>query len=322
MRHYKRAIRSRHAIIPVLAIAALIFLLLPPAWTGGLISLVQVVAPLQDGAGSAVDLVSLPTPAGRATVDADEYLQLEAEKEALERRVVVLAQRIRGLEDEVDLLQATRLFGGPEASLGARGRLIPAKVLAGDMLPWRSSRLLNAGTRHGVDRGAAVVSNKMNIEWNGLDESPDGLAVLLGEALVGVVAEQVGPHVSRVALLSDVESQRKVQIGRLSDVGFSTVDSFFWLTGRGHGVMEIQQVDRRLVREGVIQKGDIVLSDAEDPVLPAAMVIGKISALRNDRDNPLLSILTVQSSVSHDTLRRVYVYDPAEPQTNVATTRG
>lgn len=322
MRHYKRAIRPRHAVLPVLAIVALLFLLLPPAWTGGLIGLVQVVAPLQDGAGSAVDLVTMHAPARRATVDADEYMRLVAENEALQRRVVVLAKQINEREDEVDLLQATRLFGGPESGLGARGRLIPAKVLAGDMLPWRSSRLLNAGTRQGVDRGAAVVSNKLNIEWDGLDESPDGLAVLLGEALVGVVGEQVGPHVSRVALLSDVDSQRKVQIGRLSDDGFSTVDGFFWLTGRGRGIMEIQQVDRRLIREGIIRKGDIVLSDAEDPVLPAALVIGKISALRNDRDNPLLSILTVQSSVIHDTLRRVYVYDPAEPQTNVATTRG
>ena len=104
--------------------------------------------------------------------------------------------------------------------------------------------------------------------------------------------------------------QMKVRIGRLTEKGFVTREPYFWLTGRGGAVMEIRDVDRRDVQEKHIQVGDIVLSDPMSDMLPAAMTIGRITAIEPDRNNPLLSILTVHSEVDEASLRRVYVYDP------------
>jgi len=79
--------------------------------------------------------------------------------------------------------------------------------------------------------------------------------------------------------------------------------------------MEIRDVVRRDVEAGTITVGDLVLSDHTDAMLPASLVIGTIAAIDADRDNPLLSILTVQSAVDEHALRRVYVFDPSPADT-------
>ena len=48
-------------------------------------------------------------------------------------------------------------------------------------------------------------------------------------------------------------------------------------------------------------------------MLPAAMVVGKVKSIREDRGNPLLNILTIESSVNQKSLRRVFVYAPLVP---------
>ncbi len=40
------------------------------------------------------------------------------------------------------------------------------------------------------------------------------------------------------------------------------------------------------------------------------MTIGRITSIGPDRDNPLLSILTIGATVDEKSLRRIYVYDP------------
>jgi len=74
--------------------------------------------------------------------------------------------------------------------------------------------------------------------------------------------------------------------------------------------MEIHDAERREVDAGIINVGDIILSDPMDEMLPAAMTIGKIASIHPDYDNPLLAVLTIASSVEEDRLRRVYVFDP------------
>jgi hypothetical protein len=76
--------------------------------------------------------------------------------------------------------------------------------------------------------------------------------------------------------------------------------------------MEIADAKRREVDEGVVQIGDMVLSEPTDEMLPTAMTIGKITAIRPDYENPLLSILTVTSAVHETELRRVYIFDPSD----------
>lgn len=313
MRQHKRAILSRHKLLPALAVVALILFFLPQSWTGGLISLVQVLVPFQDGATAGVHLVADVGHGGSSSVSAEAYQSLLDEKNALDNRLASLALLVNELEEEVDLLHATRLWAATDSHLGARGQLIPAKVVGEDVLPWRSSRWVNAGSLQGIRPGSAVTTNHLEIVGDDANAHQSGLAVLLGETLVGVVGQQVGTHTSRVILLSDVSVERRVRIGHVTPEQLQVVDGYFWLKGRGGALMEVANVDRRLVREGGIEIGDFVLSDPADPMLPAAMVIGKVKSIRPDRANPLLNILTIESSVNQKSLRRVFVYSPFAP---------
>jgi cell shape-determining protein MreC len=268
----------------------------------------QVIVPFQDGATVATDSIARVIAADKGTVSRRAYETLQREKAALEHRVAALATRAAELKKEVDLLAATRLWDVDGHRLGARGRLIPARVITEDLLPWRSSRLVTVGTLQGIRRGSAVTSRVFTIDEGDAGGLRGGMAVVLGEAFIGLV-EQVGTHVSRVKLLSDVSVQMKVRVGRFTDDGFVSLDKYFWLTGRGNGVMEIRDAQRRDVETGLIQVGDTVLSDPTSDMLPAAMTIGRITAIEPDRDNPLLSIVTVNSVIEERSLRRIYVYD-------------
>ncbi|MEK7755748.1 MAG: rod shape-determining protein MreC, partial [Planctomycetota bacterium] len=155
----------------------------------------------------------------------------------------------------------------------------------------------------------AVTSHVFTVNRGEDAELRTGLAILLGEILVGTI-EQIGTHTSRVKLLSDVSVQMKVRIGRWTGDRFLLVDRYFWMSGRGPGRMEIRDVERKDVDTGVVQVGDTVLSDPQSDVLPAAMTIGKVTTASADRDNPLFALLTIAAAVPEESLRRVYIYDP------------
>ncbi|UCC32206.1 MAG: rod shape-determining protein MreC [Phycisphaerales bacterium] len=257
-----------------------------------------------------VESVARVVQGGGGEVSRASYEALAREKAALEHQVAALTVRVEQLEEEAGILAATRLWEVDGQRIGTEGRLIPARVITADLLPWRSSRLINAGSLQGVRRGSAVVSRYFAIDRGEADGVRDGMAILLREVFVGLIDEQTGTHTSRVKLLSDVSVEMKVRIGRFTDAGFTALDRHFWLMGRGGGVMEIRDVQRRDVDDGVVKIGDVVLSALVSGLLPVAMTVGEVVDIKPDRDNPLLAILTIKSSVDEDSLHRVYVYDP------------
>lgn len=287
---------------------SLLGLTLPRQWTGRLMSLVQVIVPFQHAANAAGERLTDAFPDNGRTVSQAAIDAAERERAALEHKVAALSARVLDLEEEVSVLTATRIWGDEEGRLGARGRLIPARVIAPDILAWRSSRLINAGRLQGVRSGAPVASRYFEIGRGDTDGVRSGMAILLAETLVGEVVE-TGTHTARVRLLSDVGMEMKVRIARRVDDGFEPIARFFWLTGRGGGVMEIRDVERRDVEAGIIRIDDLVLSDHTSTRLPASMVIGKVVTIESDRHNPLLSILTIEAAVEPAALRRVYVFD-------------
>ena len=292
--------------------------MLPREWTGGLMSLVQVLVPFQHAATGAMEMIDDPVP-GDGPVSAEAYHALSIEKAAMEHQVASLVSRVTELESDVELLQGTRLWDAEGGRLGARGLLIPARVVTDDLLSWRASRLINAGKLQGVQRGSAVTSHHFSIDRGEAGGVRSGLAVLLKEVFVGLV-EQAGTHTARIKLLSDPSVEMKVRIGRLTNEGFLPLDRYFWLNGRGKGVMEIRDVHRRDTRPAVdaagreigppiIQVGDVVLSDPMSSLLPASMTVGKVARIDADLKNPLLCILWVEPAMDAASLRRVYVYD-------------
>lgn len=301
--------RSRLTLVIVVVALPALALLLPTAWTGKLFSLVQFIVPFQSASTVAVDAVGSTFDGPNNAVTFETFEQLRREKTALLHRTAALGVRVAELEREVEILAATRMWSTDGRRLGVRGKLIPADVLVADMLPWRSSRLVTAGSLQGVRSGSAVVSRYFTIDRGDSSGVQGGMAILLGETLVGLV-DQVGTHTARARLLDDVSVQMKVRIGRFTDDGFAPLERYFWLKGRGQGIMEIRDAERRDVDAGVIQIGDTVLSDPTSGMLPAAMTVGTITAIDSDRKNPLLSILTVKGPIAPSDLRRVYVYDP------------
>jgi len=306
---HRRRHRSPAAwiVVAVLLALSLTAMLLPASWTHGLISLVQILVPFQDAAARTADAAARTLRGAQPADDACE--PLARENAVLLHQTAALAARVEELEGEVRLLAATRLWEVDGRRLGARGRLIPARVVTPDITPWRSSRLVTAGRLQGVQRGAAVTTATVTVDQGESAGMRSGLAVLLGEALVGVI-EQAGTHTSRVRLFSDVATQMKVRLGRRSDRGVELLDGYYWLVGRGGGQMEIGDVDARGVEAGSIQIDDIVLSDPMSENLPAALTIGRVAAIAPDRNNPLFAILTIEPAVRESALERVYVFDP------------
>ena len=309
MSRRKPGTRSSKTHVYTLIAISILVMLLPAVWTGKLSGVVQLIVPFQHAATSAADSVADALERDPRPVSSEVHEALERRAAALEHQVAALAAHAAELENEVEILTGTRLWEVNGRFIGARGQLIPARVVSEDLLPWRESRLVNAGTLQGVRRGSAVVSQFFTIDQGETVGVGDGMALLLREVLVGFV-EQTSTHTSRVRLLSDLKVGRKVKIGRLTDERFTALDRYFWLTGRGSGIMEIREVDRRDIEAGRIRPGDSVLSDPMSNKLPAAMIIGRIASIDTDRKNPLLSILTVKSELDDRSLRRVYVYVP------------
>lgn len=278
-------------------------LLLPRSWTNRLAGLTQVLLPFQDATASAADAVA------DRVLTRGEGDGAGISQGAAERRAAALALRVQQLEEDVKLLTATRTWDPTGRRIGARGRLIPARVLTDDLLAWRASRLIDGGTSRGISVGDAVTTAEFSIEPVEGEGVRGGLAVLTGEVLVGVVA-QAGSQAARVRLLSDPDSAMRVRVGRLTEQGFEGSSRYYWLVGLGPGRMELKDAETRDVESGAIRAGDLVLSDPEDELLPAAMMIGRVISVDENREKPLFAVVRVGAAVEEKSLRRVFVFDP------------
>jgi cell shape-determining protein MreC len=308
LRTYRRkhSFSARKALALIVG-ASVMMLIIPRAWSGKLLSLVQILVPFQDAATAAADSAGNVLASDSQPVPVERFEQLRLEKEAAERRLAAISLKAQQLENEVVLLTAARQWNAGGQSLGAQGKLLPARVVAQDLLPWRAARTINVGLLQGVAPGSPVTSHELSIDRGTSDGLTGGQAILLGESLVGFV-DQAGSHIARVKLISDVDVQMKVRIGRMEGEVFQSQDRYYWLVGKGQGAMEIRDVEAREAQEGLIRSGDMVLSDPRSDTLPAAMAIGRIKAVMPDRDNPLFAILLVEPATSTDSLRQVYVY--------------
>jgi hypothetical protein len=301
--------RTRRGWLAVLLAVAVIGSVLPKALTDRLISLVQVIVPFQDWSTRTADAVT-QAGGGPAAPSPDEALALQRENAGLRHRLAALSAAHHQLA--VDFADVSRI-----RRQGLRGgQLIPARVLAADAATWRESRLVSAGALRGVRPQAPVTSDLFTVAAEqGADALRDGQSVLAGEALVGFV-EQVGTHTARIRLLTDRQAPLKVRIARPQEDSFLPLDAEFWLVGAGGAHLEVRDVNHRFIRAGSIREGDVVLNDPDNPALPAALMVGRISAIRVDPENPLLYRLTVEPPVKPGELRSVFVvaFEAPPPQ--------
>ncbi|MCU0726814.1 MAG: rod shape-determining protein MreC [Planctomycetes bacterium] len=148
--------------------------------------------------------------------------------------------------------EPARLVARDAAFAARRFARVEAGVLARDASLFRGSLLIGAGIGEGLAEGQPVV---------------------VGEALVGVIAE-VGPLASRVRLLTDPGC--RAWAGIVS--GPETAEGF--IEGTGDGVLEM-----RLVRAGGGREGDPVFTVPADERVPRGLFVGTVrSADDVDRD--------------------------------------
>ncbi len=302
---FRRRLTPRSKLAVLLAISCLL-LLFSTRVGGKLLHLLQLTSPMADAASSAANaagraLASIEQP----LVAADEHQAALARLRAAQNQLTAQAAHIQRLEAENRTLTGIR-----DRGFTVRGRLIPARVVAHDALDWRESRWIARGSTRGVRPGQAVLSNEFSIALGAESGARDGLRVLAAETLIGVI-HRTSTHTAQVRLLSDPATQMRVLIGRQTEQGLKLVDASFWLVGAGRGRIEVRDVDRRYVDEGVAV-GDTILTPPDDPALPVSLAVGMISSIRNDRDNGLLRVLEVTPSVDFDDLRQVFVLDPGQ----------
>ena len=281
-------------------LCSVVGLLLPASVSGRLMSFFQVLVPLQYAVNRGADAID-GTVAGarRPALSAEEVEQATLRNLALRHTITSLRAEIEDLRK--DNLELAGIRGR-----GLDGKLISARVVAPDALAWRESHLIDAGTLRGVWRGAAVASNHFAVNLGTKAGLRDGDAVLNAEVFVGTV-DLVTTHTSRVRLVSDPMTRMAVLIAR-GELG--PLDAEYWLVGAGGNRARVEDVDHRYVNEGGIEVGDAVLTVKDGDRLPVSMVVGTVSSIRPDKDNPLLFVLDVELAVDADRLRRVYVVDP------------
>ncbi len=274
-------------------------------------------------AGDLSGTMYLATSIERQTVpverlSADQSRRLQAENAELHRR-------INTLEDEVCTARRVfrngkRVFSqlfGPSDDTPVR--LISARVVAGDSLPYGWTRLVNVGQKLGSRKGMWVTNRRL--VTNRSKRLPENLAVLSGTALAGRICE-TGAFTARLQLVTDkgfaIRAQvkriinprnpRRVQIGarmvRLRQYRNPPVEVFT----RGDGTQWLIAGEVNKVHN--IQPGDILQTRPEIGSLPVAVDIGKVVKVSDDSKHPGRSTLWIKPAVNLPALREVFIVIP------------
>lgn len=229
---------QRFAFLGLLALAFAL-MLLSKAETG---ALERARTAILDATTPVLDVMSRPVEAGQSAAQSVEsFFVVRAENDRLREenarllRWMLMAQQ---LEVENATLRAQLDF-----IPGSAPRAITARVVADTGGAFFHSLLINAGARHFVQRGQAVVSHG---------------------GLVGRVAE-VGDRSARVLLLTDLNSRIPAIVESTGDRVIVTGDNTPWPTLT------------YLASNSPVSAGDRVLTSGHGGVFPPGLVIGVVA---------------------------------------------
>lgn len=156
--------------------------------------------------------------------------------------------------------------------------LIAAEVVGKDPSPWSRTLIVDKGTRHGAQKGFAVVV-------------PDGI--------VGVITESSGGF-SRVLLLVDPNSAVDALVQETRARGI--------VKGTGSGPCDFDYV----LRKDAVSIGDMVISSGLDGVFPKGLPVGRVSDVMRMRAG-IFQKITVTPDVNFDTLEAVFIIPQSPP---------
>lgn len=287
--------------------ASAVGLWLPSGWGDALKHPIQVIVPGDDL------VYGLSYQAVRSTTTLDDKNRgARMEREAMLHELASQVAVTEELREQVRQLRDIR-----ETQIPRNVPLLPAKVVAWDIVAWRDSMLVERGSYRGVN-WQDWVATRLFVTEGGESGVAEGQAVLARECLLGRV-EQVSPYMSRVRLLCDVDSPRiQAQIGSRTDNGVEFVDYPCSLRGMGRGRMVIEDVPYQYVQanDGAepaaggqrrIQQGDMVFSAGGQFGLPMPLIIGKVTGFSQDPKKRLVYTVNVESVVSSAEIREVFI---------------
>ncbi len=292
--------------------------LLGPTAAGRMRSAVHwALAPLGDAGmylTTGVKRLTRPRPSAGAT----RAEQWREENEALRRKV-------RYLESEVHrtqrVLQAgRRIFSrwfAPQPSVPVR--LVPARVVAADSLPYGWTRIINAGRRRGANLGAYVTQRR--ILTDRAEPLEEAWPVLSESALVGRIIES-GPFTARVQLVTDAGYEVRSQVHRRVDPHAPRLiqagDQLVRLTAAnnepvevvafGDGATGLIVPEVRKVHN--LRPGDVLQVRPDVGALPAPVLIGTVTNVIDDPKHAGMAQLSVQPAADLPSLRDVFVVVP------------
>ena len=242
----------------------------------------------------------------------------EAELQRLREQVELLAQRLaeeRGYQNAGQRVY-TKAFG---QSADSPVKLIAARVVAADTVPYGWTRVANVGSRDGAAAGMYVTERRVLTDR--AKRLPENLAVLSSAGLVGRVVE-TGAFTARVQLVTDRAFVLRGQIRRVIDAQnprqVQIGDRIVYLrrqynvpvecraTGDGLGGLIVAHVPKMYN----IRPGDVLETPPDDGALPAIVPVGKVVRVTDEPQNTGRVQLEVQPVVDLRSIRQVYLVVP------------
>ncbi len=299
---------SQRTIFILLMIFAALAMLAPRGWTDPIKHVTQVVVPAEDLSFSA----SHKAAARLEELDREAEARHDNRAEVLMRELASEAALSDQLRKENDRLRALR----EEYRIPPSVPILPAKVVAHDIVAWRDSALIQRGSLRDVSFKDWVTS-RLFLDQGAATGAGEGHAVLAREALIGRI-EQVSPYMSRVQLFSDVDCPPiAVQIGSIDGTLVRLVDYPCSLRGEGRGRMKIADVPYKYIQTEDsttsaeqpprIKPGDVVFSAPEHLGLPVPLAIGRVESVEGNPKKRLVYDVHVVPVVSLKELRDVYI---------------
>ncbi len=254
--------------------------------------------------------------------------------EDIERLVEVKDRwRVRALAAERDLArrirreqQQRRLFG-PQQDLPVR--LISARVVMGDSMPYNWTRVVNAGKSQDVEPGCRVTTRRLLTDRS--KALPKNLAVLWRTVFVGRII-RAGAFTAVCQLVTDrgfktdaliirkidPDNPRRIKIDIRNGAAFAKISRKnnrpvgIKIQGHGNG-----RIIARQVKAGHnIKPGDVLRTRGDDIHLPQSMLIGEVEKVVDDRNDPGFQTVYIRPAANLEALRSVYVVVPkaTEPE--------
>ena len=201
----------------------------------------------------------------------------------LKRENVALRKKVTELREENSLLReramaSERLQSLLQFSKKIPGPILPAQIIGIDPSSWFRTILIDKGTKHGVERGMAVVC-------------PEGI---VGHVL------QTSPHSAKVLLITDFNSSVDAIVQRSRAKGV--------VEGNGKSRCRLKYASRA----EDIQLGDRVVTSGLGGRYPKGLLVGKINKIQK-KSYGLFQQAEIVLSANFSKLEEVFVITETRP---------